>query len=343
VSFTLRELAELVQGQLEGDGDLPIHGARQLSEAGSGDITFVESTKQFHVWESSQAPAAIVPTNSTLTGRNFIRVADALGAFSLIVLKFRGTRPPVSGALIDPTAHIHPTATVGEGCRIGPFAVISEGAILGAGCVIQAHAVVGRFCQLGDEVTLYPQVVLYDETRLGNRVTIHSHSVIGSDGFGYRTQGGKHLKVQHLGWVELADDVEIGACATIDRGTFGATRIGTGTKIDNLVQIAHNCQIGPHNLFASQVGLSGSVTTGAYVAMGGQVGIADHVQIGDQALVGAQSGTASNLAGGKRYLGSPAIPLEIQSRVMACLARLPEMRRDVIRLKKHLGLNEAES
>jgi UDP-3-O-[3-hydroxymyristoyl] glucosamine N-acyltransferase len=343
VSVTLRELARLVQGQLDGDGDLLINGARPLVEAQAGDITFVESPKQFSIWEGSPAAAAVVPHSSTLQGRPLIKVADSLVAFSQIVLSFRATRSPLSDRLIDPTAHIHPTVTIGEGCRIGPFAVIGEGAILGQNTVIHAHCTIGRFCQLGNDVTLFPNVVLYDDTRLGNRVSIHANSVIGSDGFGYRTHGGKHHKVQHLGFVDIADDVEIGACSSIDRGTFSATRIGHGTKIDNHVQIAHNCQIGPHNLLAAHVGIAGSVTTGAYVAMGGQVGIADHVQIGDGAMVAAQSGTASNLEAGKRYMGSPVLPMELHGRVLACLSRLPEMRRDVIRMKKHLGLDEASS
>src|SRR5204862_5130966 len=151
-------------------------------------------------------------------------------------------------------------------------------------------AVVGRDCRLGDDVTLYPNAVLYDGTVLGDRVIVHGNAVLGADGFGYRFHDGRHVKVPQLGHVEVGDDVEIGACTTIDRGTFQATRIGAGTKIDNLVQVGHNCQIGQHNILVSQVGIAGSTTTGNYVVMAGQVGVADHLHIGDGASLGAQSG-----------------------------------------------------
>src|SRR5205807_3439123 len=165
-----------------------------------------------------------------------------------------------------------------------PFAAVGEGTVVGARCRLHSGAVVGRHCRLGDDVVLYPNAVLYDGTVLGSRVIIHANAVIGADGFGYRLQNGRHVKVPQLGHVELGDDVEIGACTTIDRGTFQATRIGAGTKIDNLVQIGHNCKIGRHNLLVSQMGIAGSSTTGDYVVMAGQVGIADHIHIGDRAV-----------------------------------------------------------
>src|SRR5262249_39630644 len=178
---------------------------------------------------------------------------------------------------LDPLASVHPTARLGEGCELWPFAVVGENTVLGKRCTVHSGAVIGRNCRLGDDVVLHAHVVLYDDTVLGNRVVLHANTVIGADGFGYRLQNGQHVKVPQLGHVEIEDDVEIGACTTVDRGTFQATRIGIGTKIDNLVMVGHNCQIGPHNLFISQVGIAGSSTTGAYVVVAGQAGCVHHV------------------------------------------------------------------
>jgi UDP-3-O-[3-hydroxymyristoyl] glucosamine N-acyltransferase len=164
--------------------------------------------------------------------------------------------------------------------------------------------------------------------------------VIGADGFGYRIQDGRHNKVPQLGWVELEDDVEVGACSTIDRGTFGPTRVGTGTKIDNLVMIGHNCQIGRHNVLCSQVGIAGSCTTGDYVVMAGQVGVADHIVIGDQVTIAAKSGVPGNIASNSQVLGYPARPHKEQVRILLTMDKLPEIRKDVQRIKKHLGLED---
>ena len=239
---------------------------------------------------------------------------------------------------IDPRAFVHKSATVGEGASIFPFASVGEGAVIGARCRIHAGAVVGRRCKLADDVTLHPHVVLYDDTVVGHRVIIHANSVIGADGFGYRLHEGKHVKVPQLGHVEIGDDVEIGACTTIDRGTFEATRIGAGTKIDNLVQIAHNCQVGRHNLFIGQMGIAGSSSTGDYVVVAGQVGITDHVHIGDGAIIGAKAGVTKDVPAGQRTLGAPATPERDQKRILMTLERLPEMRKELRRILQHLGL-----
>jgi UDP-3-O-[3-hydroxymyristoyl] glucosamine N-acyltransferase len=183
--------------------------------------------------------------------------------------------------------------------------------------------------------------VLYEDCVLGDRVVVHANAVIGADGFGYRVENGRHVKIPQLGWVELEDDVEVGAGTTIDRGTFGPTRIGAGTKIDNQVQIGHNCQIGKHNVFASQVGIAGSVTTGDYVFMGGQVGLADHITVGDRAQIGAKSGLYRDVPADARMLGHPATPYQQQGRIWATLEKLPELRHEVRRIKKHLGLDDA--
>jgi UDP-3-O-[3-hydroxymyristoyl] glucosamine N-acyltransferase len=340
VTVTVRQLAEWVHGEVLGDGDQVISAARPLAEARPGDITFVEHDKHLVAWHASQASAALVPPGVPVNGRPVIRVADPLMAFVQIVRMLRG-RPERSEEGIHPASRVHPTVKVGLRVSIGALAMIGEGTEIDDGCKIHAGAIVGRFCKLGRDVTLHPHVVLYDECVLGNRVTVHANAVIGADGFGYRVQGGRHVKVPQLGWVEIEDDVEVGACSTIDRGTFGPTRIGTGTKIDNLVMIGHNCHIGRHNVLCSQVGIAGSSTTGDYVVMAGQVGVADHITIGDQVTIGAKSGVPGNIASKSQVLGTPATPHKEQVRMMLTLEKLPEIRKDVQRIKKLLGLEDA--
>ncbi len=336
---TVRQLAELVRGQVYGDGDLAITAARPIHEAGDGHITFVENQKHAPTFHDSLASAAVVHESLPTNGRTVIRVADPLAAFVAIVRHLHGRpEPPPHG--IDPRAFVHPAAVVGEGASVFPFASVGEGTVIGAGCRIHSGAAVGRHCRLGDDVTLYPNAVLYDGTVLGHRVIVHANAVLGADGFGFRTHDGRHVKVPQLGHVEVGDDVEVGACSTIDRGTFQATRVGDGTKIDNLVQIGHNCRIGRHNLIVSQVGVAGSSVTGDHVVLAGQVGVADHVRIGEGAVVGAQAGVSRNVPDGEKVLGTPAKPVRDHQRVLLSLEKLPEIRRDVRRIKQHLGLND---
>lgn len=335
---TLRQLAELVQGELCGDGDLVIHAARPLSDAEPGSITFIEDQKHAQHLITCRASAVVVPKGLRTEGWNVLRVADPVMAFVNIMRHLHGrAEPPPHG--IDPHALIHPTASIGEGCSIDPFACIGEGSTVGARCRIHSGVVVGRFCRLGEDVILYPNAVLYDGTVLGDRAIVHANAVLGADGFGYRFQEGRHVKVPQLGHVEIGADVEIGACSTIDRGTFQATRVGDGTKIDNLVMVAHNCQIGRHNLFVSQMGIAGSSSTGDYVVVAGQAGIVDHVRIGDRAMIGAQAGVTKEVPAGLRVLGSPATPEREQKRILMTLEKLPEIRRDVQRIKQQLGID----
>jgi UDP-3-O-[3-hydroxymyristoyl] glucosamine N-acyltransferase len=341
VSTTVRQLADLVHGKVIGDEDLAITAACPLNEARPGTITFIENDKHLHELHRCQASAVVVPAARTANGLTVIQVADPLSAFVTIVRHLHGhTAPQAHG--IDPLASVHPTAQVGAEPSIFPFARIGEQSIVGARCRIHSGAVVGQRCLLGDDVVLYPNAVLYDGTVLGDRVIIHANAVLGADGFGYRLHDGRHVKVAQLGHVEIGDDVEIGACTTIDRGTFQATRIGSGTKIDNLVQVGHNCSVGRHNLFVSQMGIAGSSSTGEYVVVAGQVGIVDHVHIGDRSMIGAKAGVTKNVPPDQRMLGAPATPERDQKRILMSLEKLPEMRRDLRRIKQHLGMKDEE-
>ena len=341
VSLTVQQLAELVQGTVQGDGNVAIHAARPLREAQSGDITLVLDAKHAARLLNSNASAAVVPSNLAVNDNiPLIQVKDPLDAFVAIVRHIRGCVLDKPHG-VDPRAFVADSARLGEDASVFPFASVAEGAILGARCRIHTGAVVGRNCKLGDDVTLFPNVVLYDDCVIGHRVTIHANSVIGADGFGYRFHESKHVKVPQLGHVEIGDDVEVGACSTIDRGTFEATRIGEGTKIDNLVQVAHNCQIGRHNLFISQTGIAGSSSTGDFVVVAGQAGITDHVHIGAGAIIGAKAGVTKDVAPGQRVLGTPAAPEHDQKRILMSLQKVPEMNKELRRIKQHLGLPDA--
>jgi UDP-3-O-[3-hydroxymyristoyl] glucosamine N-acyltransferase len=342
VSVTVRQLADLVHGTVLGDGELFIHAARPLGDAQAGDITFLESDKHVPQLAASAASAAVVGAACPAGAKTLIQVADPLLAFVAIVQHLHG-KPAAAPSGIDPRASIDPTARIGDEPSIHPFVRIGPATVLGKRCRLYSGVVVGADCKLGEDVVLYPNVVLYDGTVLGDRVVVHANAVLGADGFGYRFQNGRHVKVPQLGHVEIGADVEIGACTTIDRGTFQATRIGPGTKIDNLVQVGHNCKIGPHNILVSQVGVAGSSSTGRYVIMAGQVGVADHVHIGDGAIIGAKAGVTKDVPAGQRTLGAPATPEREQKRILMTLERLPEMRRELRRIKQHLGLTDEEA
>jgi UDP-3-O-[3-hydroxymyristoyl] glucosamine N-acyltransferase len=340
VSATIRQLAELVHGRVVGDPDLEITAAQPLGEARVGSITFAEHAKYAPQLHACAASAAVVPDSWQANGMTVIQVADPLGAFVTIMRHLHGrAEPPPHG--IDPRSHVDPGAEVGPAPSIYPFAVVGAGTIIGARCRIHNGVSIGRDCRIGDDVIIYPNAVIYDGTQVGNRVIIHAGAVLGADGFGYRFHDGKHVKVPQLGHVEIGDDVEIGACTTIDRGTFQATRIGDGTKIDNLVQIAHNCRIGRHNMLVSQMGIAGSSTTGDYVVIAGQAGIRDHVHIGAGAVIGAKAGVAHDVGDGEHMLGAPATPEREQKRILLSLEKLPEMRRDVRKIKQQLGFKDA--
>jgi len=317
---------------------LPILAARSMTDAAAGHITFADTLKHLADLHACPASAAVVPIGASANGMVVIRVPDPRAAFIAIARHLHG-RPDPSPHGIDPLAHVHPTSSLGPDASVHPFAVIGAGCVIGARVRIHAGAVLGRDCRLGDDVTLYPHVVLYDDTVLGHRVIIHAHSVIGADGFGYQFQDGRHVKVAQLGYVEIADDVEIGAGATIDRGTYGPTRIGSGTKIDNLVMVGHNCRIGRHNILAGQVGFAGSCTTGDYAMFAGQAGMADHVTIGAGSVIGAQAGVPNDVPPNQQMLGTPALPLRDQKRVMASTANLPDLRRRLRAIEKHLRLS----
>jgi UDP-3-O-[3-hydroxymyristoyl] glucosamine N-acyltransferase len=326
MSTTLGDLARLVGGALWGDGELQLTGAATLGLARAGEITLADHPDRDRELAASPAAAVIASPEVECSGKPAIVVKDVHAAFATVVRHFR---PPRTGQSIgvSPWAVVSPTARIADDVDIHPGATIGEDVEIGTGTTIHAGVHVMAGCVIGSGVTLFPNVVLYEGTRIGDRATLHAGAVIGAYGFGYRQVDGRHQLSAQLGHVEIGCDVEIGAATTIDRGTYGATVIGEGTKIDNLVMIAHNCQLGRHNLICSQVGIAGSTTTGDYVVMAGQVGVRDHVHIGERAVLCSQAGVPNDVRPGEEVLGSPAAPLRQAKLQMAAVSKLPEMRR----------------
>lgn len=346
---TAKVLAQRIHATLEGPGDVVLTDARSLLRAEADHLSFIDGEKRLADLQESEAGAVVAPLDlaiprEVLAGRPVavLRVAQPLQAFLELTVFLRGAAPDFPAG-VDPRAAVDPTATLGPGCVVRPLACIGAGTTLGARCVIHSGAVIGRNCKLGDDVVVHANATVYDGSVLGHRVILHGGVVIGADGFGYRFHGGKHNKIPQLGWVELGDDVEVGAGTTIDRGTIDPTIVGPGTKIDNQVQIGHNCEIGAHNILIAQVGIGGSCTTGRYVTIAGQVGIADHLHLGDGALIGAKAGVIKDVPPGGRVLGAPAMAEMDMKRILMCLPRLPQLVRDVARMRQALGLDELES
>ncbi len=340
---TLSEVAVWVSGTVCGDGAIRIQGARDLAHARSGDISFLENANNLKQPEKCLASALIVSKGvQSLLPTPFVPVIvvdDPLWAFTELFRRFRGMESSRSPG-ISPLAFIPSSAKLGVECEIHPFVVIGENATLGDRVTVLPHVTIGRGCQIGDDVVLHPGVVLYPGMALGNRVILHAHVVVGADGFGYRLLEGRHKKVEQLGTVVVEDDVEIGAGTTIDRATFEETRIGRGTKVDNLVQIGHNCKLGEHNMVVAQVGIGGSTSTGDYVVIAGQAGLADHISIGTKVVIGARAGVMRDVPEGIMVLGAPARPEQEFKRMLVYMERLPDLIRQVKKLNQKVGMKE---
>ncbi len=334
---TLLEIAKFVGGETAGDPSAQIRGFSGLQEARTGDLTFLANMKYAPLLEKTQASGIIVSRETKeVPGKNFIRVDNPSLAFSKVLLLFADVHP-------DPVIGIHPSAVVANDARIadkvniGPCAVIEGGAEIGCGTTIGAGTFVGYQTRIGKDCLIYPNVTIREKAVIGDRVIIHSGTVIGSDGFGFVTEGGIHHKIPQIGTVEIHNDVEIGANVTVDRARFDKTVIGEGTKIDNLVQIAHNVRIGRGCIIVSHVGISGSTVIEDYVVIGGQVGIAGHLTIGSGTVIAAQSGVVESVPPKSMLFGSPAHPHIHAKRISACLKHLPEHVRTIRELKERIA------
>ena len=343
---TVEELAALVNGTVRGDSQRAIHDATAIETAGATTVTFVLDENHVNRLKQCRAGAVVVDTkikNSIEESADFslIIVADTQTAFQKILPLFRKVRGrPERG--ISQHAHIHPTAQVGPNCFIAPGVSIGEDVTIGANCDLHVGVVIGPGSQIGENTILHPNAVVYHDVTIGNNTIIHSGAVIGADGFGYRFVAGAFEKIPQLGTVRIHDDVEIGACTTVDRGAVGPTIVGKGTKLDNLVMIAHNCEIGQHNVFASQVGVAGSSTTGDYVRLGGQAGVRDHVHLNTGCSVAAKAGVAKDIPAGETWIGLPATHEAEQKRLLVSMKRIPDIRDTVRTLEKQIATMSTE-
>ncbi len=334
-AHSIAEIAARLQGEVVGDASLSITGFARADLARPGDLTFAENEKYFARALESAAAAVLVGPGLTSSTKTLIRVANPRLAFAQ-VLPFFFPEPTWSPG-VHPTAQISASARVDPTAHVGPHVVIGERAVVGPRCVLEGSNHIGDDCVLGEDCRLFPRVTLYPRCQLGARVRLHAGVVIGSDGFGYVFDGRQHLKVLQIGNVIIQDDVEIGANSTVDRGALGPTVIGRGTKIDNLVQIAHNVVIGEHCILVSQVGISGSTTLGDYVTLAGQVGLVGHLKIGDRVTIGGKSGVMHNIPAGESWFGYPAQPDRQAKRMIVARDRVPDLLRRVANLEKELA------
>lgn len=333
MSISLAQLAQLVGGTLVGDGDVTVTGAAILRDVQEGEITLCDRPGLVDQLDRCPAAAVIAPRGIQTDRIPYITVDDAAEAFSRAIYHFRPPRSRRSVG-VSPHAHVSRFAQLADDVQVHPGATIGDDVTVGSGTVIHAGVHIMAGCRIGADVTIFPGAILYENTVVGWKCIIHGGAVLGAYGFGYDNVDGRHKLSPQLGYVVLEANVEVGACTTIDRGTYGPTVIGEGTKIDNQVMIAHNCRIGRHNILCSQVGIAGSCTTGDYVVMAGQVGVKDHVDVGSQVTIGAQAGVMGDVPDGEVYAGSPANPIKEEKARVVAYYKLPELRKQLRQLQK---------
>ncbi|MFL6448658.1 MAG: UDP-3-O-(3-hydroxymyristoyl)glucosamine N-acyltransferase [Bryobacteraceae bacterium] len=340
---TVSEIAAICEGDIEGDGGLLITGANSLESAKETELSFVANSKALTLARSSRAGCLLVPKDFAENGTwARIRVANPRVAFVRALASLYP--PPKHEAGIHPSALIASTAQISKTASIGAFVTIGEHTSVGEQCVIGAHCSIGSSVSVGDRTALRPNVTLYDGVRIGSRVLLHSGCVIGADGFGFALVQDHYEKFPQVGTVEIEDDVEIGASSCVDRAALGVTRIGEGTKLDNMVHIAHNCQIGRHVVIAAQTGFSGGVTVGDYAVIGGQVGVGDKATIESRAVVGSGAGilTSARVGAGEPVWGVPARPLRQHLKGLAYIGKIPDLQSELRETKRKLQALEAQ-
>lgn len=337
MEFSAKQIAALLGGTIEGNEDAKVHTFTKIEEGVEGGLSFLANPKYLPYIYNTASTIILVshdlvleqPVKSTL-----IRVENPYEALAKLMSMYQQAQPKQTG--ISPQASIHPTATIGENVYIGAFACIEEGAVIGAGTHIHPHVTVGSHVKIGEQCTLYPQVTVYKDCHIGNRCILHAGAVIGADGFGFAPTAHGYEKIPQIGIVQIADDVEIGANTCIDRATMGTTKIEQGVKLDNLIQVAHNVQIGAHTVMASQVGIAGSAQIGEWCMFGGQVGVAGHITVGNKVNAGAQTGIHNSVKENAVMMGTPANESRQMLRIWAVQKNLPTLQNEVAQLKKEL-------
>ncbi len=342
MELSLEQLVERVGGDIRGDPQKIISGAAPFEDAGKEDITFADSPRMLKKMDQASAGAVIVPLRfQKQVSTNLVVSDNPRLAFARCMHLFFPPRPSLPG--ISRTASIGRSFSFGTDISIGPCAVIADNVRMGSRVTVHSHVVIEDGVCIGDDVILYPNVTVLERCRIGDRVIIGSGSVIGSDGYGFTPDGEKHYKIPQTGYVQIDDDVEIGACNTIDRATFGKTWIKSGVKTDNLVHIAHNVVIGEHTLIVAQVGIAGSATIGSNVILAGQAGVVGHISVGDRAMVGPQAGVSRSVPPGALVSGSPEMPHRLWLRVQQVVPRLPELKKRIAEMEKRISALEQEN
>ena len=337
MEFSAQQIADFLSGEIIGDPQVKVFGFSKIEEATSGTLSFLSNEKYTHYLYSTQASIVLInndfevkdAVNSTL-----IKVKDAYASLAGLLSLVEKSKPGKTGR--ENPSYIAESAKVPEKTYIGAFSYIGENATIGENVQIYPQVFVGDNVIIGNNCIIYPGVKIYYRTKIGNNCIIHAGAVIASDGFGFAPEGEKYNKIPQIGIVEIEDDVEIGANTTIDRATMGKTIIRKGVKLDNLIQIAHNADIGENTVMAAQVGIAGSTKVGKHCMFGGQVGIAGHIEIGDNVNLGAQSGVPSSVKAGSTFLGAPAFNVRDFARSSAVFKNLPELQRTVTLLKKEI-------
>jgi UDP-3-O-[3-hydroxymyristoyl] glucosamine N-acyltransferase len=330
----LKELADLLGAELDGPGELDISGAAGVRDATEGQLTFIADDAHLRELEHSRASAVLVPEKAKTAGRPCLRVKNPRLAFARVLGLFYV--PPYRASGVSDRAVVGKEVDIGADPSVHACVVLGDGARLGDRVTLHPGVSVGKGATIGDDTVVHPNACIGDGVTVGRRVVIHAGTVLGSDGFGFTTDGGVHYKIPQVGVVIVEDDVEIGANCAIDRATLGATTVRKGTKIDNLVHVAHNVTIGEYCLIAGQVGIAGSCTLGSHVVLGGQVGIADHVSMGDGAMAGGGTAVTRDVAAGQVVAGYYAMPMREWLKVQAMLPRLPEFRKQLSEITKRL-------
>jgi UDP-3-O-[3-hydroxymyristoyl] glucosamine N-acyltransferase len=342
VTLTLAEIARQVGATLEGNAETQISGVAPIERAVSGQISFVANSKYYRFIETATASALVLPPGVPCSRMPVLRHLNPYLTFARIIDLFYPERRRVPPGA-HPSSHVDPDTSVDSTAGIGPLVHIGSGTTIGSESQVMPSAFIGCDVRIGARCLIYPGVQILDGSIIGNNVILHPGVVIGSDGFGFaRSDSGMH-KIKQVGWVEIQDDVEIGANTTVDRGALGPTVIGAGTKIDNLVQIAHNVEIGRNCIIVSQVGISGSTKLGDGVVLAGQVGLVGHIELGDGVSVGAQSGVNESIPSGESWFGSPAREIHKSARIIAVQDRLPQLRKRLRQLEKKLGVKAEDS
>lgn len=345
MEFSAKQIATFIHGEIVGDENATVHTFAKIEEGIPGALSFLSNPKYTpYIYETK---ASIVLVNKDFVPEHeikatLIKVDNAYDSLARLLTLYEQSKPRKTG--IDPLAFIAPTAQIGKDVWIAPFAYVGENAVVGDRTVLHPHVTIGDGAQVGDDCTLYANATVYHDCRVGNRCTLHAGSVVGADGFGFAPTPQGYEKIPQIGIAILEDDVEIGANTCIDRATMGATIVHKGAKLDNLVQVAHNDEIGSHTVMAAQVGIAGSTKVGEWCMFGGQVGIAGHIHIGDRVVLGAQSGVPSSIKSDQRLIGAPPMEEKPFFKSHAIFRKLPDMyfelnalRKELTELKKQLN------